>query len=231
VKRQTLGVEETSEKLRRAIADKENPMKLAQTRLEGRMARPSIELCRDGVVVGGRHAVNRSGLDRVLDRQEFDRSSPNQGTGSVDCLDEVLNRREVNQSSSDRNRSSLDRCRDGVLNRQMDRSSWNQDTGSVDCLDQVLDRQEMNQSRSDWNRSGVARCRDGVQYRLVEEVTIIGESVDKLREALAQAEAAAKALRRQQLEIEEDLAVKANSLYVDETECAGIRRSINIQTY
>ena len=179
MKRQTLEVEETIEKLRRAIADKENPMKLAQTRLEGRMARPSIELCRDGVVVGGRHAVNRSGLDRVLDRQEFDRSSPNQGTGSVDCLD------------------------------------------------QVLDRQEMNHSRSDC----VARCRDGVQYRLVEEVTIIGESVDKLREALAQAEAAAKALRRQQLEIEEDLAVKANSLYVDETECAGIRRSINIQTY
>ena len=125
MKRQTLEVEETIEKLRRAIADKENPMKLAQTRLEGRMARPSIELCRDGVVVGGRHAVNRSGLDRVLDRQEFDRSSPNQGTGSVDCLDEVLNRQEVNQSSSDRNRSSLDRCRDGVLNRHMDRSSLN----------------------------------------------------------------------------------------------------------
>jgi len=34
-----------------------------------------------------------------------------------------------------------------------------------------------------------------------------------------------------QLEIEEDLAIKANTLYVDETECAGIRRSINIQTY
>jgi len=118
VKRQTLEVEETIEKLRRAIADKQNPMKLAQTRLEGRSERPNVEL-----------------------------------------------------------------------------------------------------------------CRDGVQYRLVEEVTIIGQSVEKLRESLAAAEDAAKALRRQQLEIEGDLAVKANTLYVDETECAGIRRSINIQTW
>jgi len=118
VKRQTLEVEQTIEKLQRAIADKENPMKLAQTRLEGRAARPNVEL-----------------------------------------------------------------------------------------------------------------CRDGVQYRLVEEVTIIGQSVDKLRQSLDVALDAAKALRRQQLEIEEDLAVKANTLYVDETECAGVRRSINIQTY
>jgi len=111
-------IEETIEKLQRAIADKENPMKLAQTRLEGRSIRPNVEL-----------------------------------------------------------------------------------------------------------------CRDGVQYRLVEEVTIIEDSVDKLRQALVDAEEAAKALRRQQLEIESDLAVKANTLYIDETECAGLRRSINIQTY
>ena len=113
-----MGIEETIERLQRAIADKENPMKLAQTRLVSRTERPNVEL-----------------------------------------------------------------------------------------------------------------CRDGVQYRLVEEVTIIGQSVDKLRQSLAEAEEAAKALRRQQLEIEDDLAVKGNTLYIDETECAGIRRSINIQTY
>ena len=129
VKRQTMEVEETIEKLKMAIAGKDNPMKVAQTRLETRSQRPNVEL-----------------------------------------------------------------------------------------------------------------CRDGVQYRLVEEVsiigqsvdkptTVIGQSVDKLRQSLAEAEEAAKALRRQQLEIEDDLAVKANTLYVDETESAGIRRSINIQTY
>ena len=60
---------------------------------------------------------------------------------------------------------------------------------------------------------------------------VAGESVEKLRKSLLDAEAAAKALRRQQLEIEDDLAVKANSLYIDESECAGVRRSICIQTY
>jgi tektin-1 len=118
VKRQMMEVEDTAERLRRAIAEKEAPMKLAQTRLESRGARPNVEL-----------------------------------------------------------------------------------------------------------------CRDAVQYRLVEEVSIIGESVDKLRQMLASAEDSLKALRRRQLEIEDDLAIKANTLYIDETECAGIRRSINIQYY
>jgi len=48
-------------------------------------------------------------------------------------------------------------------------------------------------------RPNVELCRDGVQYRLIEEVTVIGESVDKLRQSLASAVDAAKALRRQQV--------------------------------
>jgi len=118
VKSQMMEVEDTAERLRRAIAEKENPMKLAQTRLETRAGRPNVE-----------------------------------------------------------------------------------------------------------------QCRDAVQYRLVEEVSIIGQSVEKLVAALAAAEDSLKALRRRQLEIEDDLAIKANTLYIDETECAGLRRSINIQYY
>jgi len=48
-------------------------------------------------------------------------------------------------------------------------------------------------------RPNVELCRDGVQYRLIEEVTVISESVDKLRQSLASAIDAAKALRRQQV--------------------------------
>lgn len=80
-------------------------------------------------------------------------------------------------------------------------------------------------------RPNVELCRDGVQYRLVEEVTIIGESLSKLQETLAVAQASLKGLVRKQVEIEDDLAIKANTLFVDETECMGMRRSINIQTY
>ena len=35
--------------LKKAIKDKENPMKVAQTRLHNREFRPNIELCRDPV--------------------------------------------------------------------------------------------------------------------------------------------------------------------------------------
>jgi len=35
--------------LRRAIADKSAPMRVAQTRLEARTHRPDVELCRDPV--------------------------------------------------------------------------------------------------------------------------------------------------------------------------------------
>jgi tektin-3 len=40
-------VEKNIELLRKAIHDKVNPLKVAQTRLEARIHRPEIELCRD----------------------------------------------------------------------------------------------------------------------------------------------------------------------------------------
>src|SRR6218665_2221520 len=80
-------------------------------------------------------------------------------------------------------------------------------------------------------RPNVELCRDGVQYRLVEEVTIIGQSLSKLQEALAAAQASLKGLVRQQVEIEDDLAIKENTFYIDETECRGMRRSISFQPY
>ena len=42
-------MEDNIDKLQKAIADKEQPMKLAQTRLEYRSERPNVELCRDTV--------------------------------------------------------------------------------------------------------------------------------------------------------------------------------------
>lgn len=42
-------MEKNIENLKKAIRDKENPMKVAQTRLENRTYRPGVELCRDPV--------------------------------------------------------------------------------------------------------------------------------------------------------------------------------------
>lgn len=74
-------------------------------------------------------------------------------------------------------------------------------------------------------------CRDPVQYRLVEEVSIINSSVSQLQARLAQSRDSLKALVRRKLDLEDDIDVKANSLFIDETECMGMRKSINIQCF
>lgn len=84
-------------------------------------------------------------------------------------------------------------------------------------------------NRSD--RPNVELCRDPVQYRLVEEVATIEGSVANLQARLGQSEHSLKGLIRKQLDLEEDIDVKANSLFIDETECMGMRKSINIQAY
>ena len=40
-----------------------------------------------------------------------------------------------------------------------------------------------------------------------------------------------QALIRRQLELEEEIDIKANTLFIDETECQGMRKSISIQAY
>jgi len=80
-------------------------------------------------------------------------------------------------------------------------------------------------------RPNVELCRDHVQYRLVEEVTIIGQSLSKLQQTLAAVEASIKGLLSRQIELEEDIEVKANTLYIDETLCMALRASINIQPF
>lgn len=42
-------METNIDSLRKAIRDKENPMKVSQTRLNNRTFRPGVELCRDPV--------------------------------------------------------------------------------------------------------------------------------------------------------------------------------------
>jgi len=81
------------------------------------------------------------------------------------------------------------------------------------------------------NRPNVELCRDPVAFRLVEEVGEIQGSVSALSERLAQSEASLKGLIRRQLQLEEDIGIKSNTLFIDETECMGMRKSINIQIY
>ena len=76
-------------------------------------------------------------------------------------------------------------------------------------------------------RPNVELCRDRVQYRLIEEVVEISTNIERLKEQLANAEASLKGLIRKQLSLEEDIEVKANSLFIDRDQCMELRKQIN----
>ncbi|XP_074642024.1 tektin-1-like [Tubulanus polymorphus] len=80
-------------------------------------------------------------------------------------------------------------------------------------------------------RPNVELCRDSAQYRLKEEANEIQENIDRLKEQLAAARSSLKGLVRRQLDLEEDIEVKSNTLHIDEVECMGMRKSINIQAF
>lgn len=63
-------MEKNIENLKKAIRDKENPMKVSQTRLENRTFRPGVELCRDPVqykLVGEVNEIHSS-IDALTDQ-------------------------------------------------------------------------------------------------------------------------------------------------------------------
>ncbi|XP_076453416.1 tektin-1-like [Babylonia areolata] len=80
-------------------------------------------------------------------------------------------------------------------------------------------------------RPNVELCRDAVQYRLIEEVGELECTLAQLRSRLADTQDSLKGLTRNQLDLEDDIQVKANTLFIDEVECMGMRKSINIQQF
>ena len=69
--------------------------------------------------------------------------------------------------------------------------------------------------------------RDPAQYELVDEVGTISLSVEKLRERLEESEGALKGLTRNQLTLEEDIGVKAQTLSIDRDQCMVLRKQLS----
>lgn len=80
-------------------------------------------------------------------------------------------------------------------------------------------------------RPNVELCRDPVQYRLIEEVGELENSLAQLQQRLGDTQSSLKGLIRNQLALEEDIDVKMNTLFIDEIQCMGMRKSINIQQF
>ncbi len=69
--------------------------------------------------------------------------------------------------------------------------------------------------------------RDPVQYGLIGELGEINKSVQGLEERLAVSRASLKGLIRNQLTLEEDIAVKTKSLFVEEEQCMALRNQLS----
>ena len=73
--------------------------------------------------------------------------------------------------------------------------------------------------------------RDPVQYRLVDEVGEIEHSAQQLLERLAESEATLKRLNRNELVLEEDIAIKTNSLQIDRDQCMATRKAMDTSSF
>ncbi|NXN13886.1 TEKT3 protein, partial [Indicator maculatus] len=83
------------------------------------------------------------------------------------------------------------------------------------------------QSRLDerTRRPQVELCRDPAQIRLVNEVLEIDETIQTLQQRLRDAEDTLQMLVHSKSVLEQDLAIKANSLFIDQEKCMGMRKS------
>nr|XP_057936441.1 tektin-1 [Doryrhamphus excisus] len=68
-------------------------------------------------------------------------------------------------------------------------------------------------------RSDKERCHDPAQSQLLAEVVQLTNQISKLRETVVESEEQQRALVRCQLELQQNIEVKANLLYVDEVIC------------
>ncbi|XP_075999719.1 tektin-1 [Genypterus blacodes] len=80
-------------------------------------------------------------------------------------------------------------------------------------------------------RPGKEQCHDPAQAMLLAEVQEHTSQINKMRTAVAQSEEKLRILVSCQVELKENIKIKANSLYIDEVVCTNIRRPVIIQNF
>ena len=80
-------------------------------------------------------------------------------------------------------------------------------------------------------RPGLELTRDLVEIQLVKEVYDLREVVANLQETMFDAEASLRYLLKTQMQIEEDINVKTNTLKIDEVDCMTLRQSMDYHAY
>lgn len=82
------------------------------------------------------------------------------------------------------------------------------------------------------NRPHVELVRDPAQYKLVQEVQEIEDSLRRLQDRLNESHRKLKELDRNKLVLVKDIETKTNTVLIDEAECLdGIRKSLKINQF
>ncbi|XP_024946354.1 tektin-1 [Cephus cinctus] len=80
-------------------------------------------------------------------------------------------------------------------------------------------------------RPGLELTRDLVETYLVKEVYDLRQVVSDLQQTLCEAQASLRYLLKTQIQLEEDINVKTNTLKIDEVECMTLRQSMDYHAY
>uniref|UniRef100_A0A3Q3KPS9 Tektin n=1 Tax=Monopterus albus TaxID=43700 RepID=A0A3Q3KPS9_MONAL len=80
-------------------------------------------------------------------------------------------------------------------------------------------------------RPAKEQCHDPAQSQLLSEVQQLTAQISRLRKAVAHSEEEQRAIVRCQLELQENIEIKANSLYIDEVVCTQHREPIIINNF
>lgn len=76
------------------------------------------------------------------------------------------------------------------------------------------------------HRPSKEQVRDPVQYGLMGEVVEITDSIQNLETKVSDSKAAVKGLVRNQVTLEEDIAVKTRSLFIEQDQCMALRNQL-----
>ncbi|KYN28924.1 Tektin-1 [Trachymyrmex cornetzi] len=80
-------------------------------------------------------------------------------------------------------------------------------------------------------RPGIEHTQDLVEVNLVKEIHELRNVVANLQRMLCEAEASLRHLLKTQIQLEEDINVKTNTLKIDEVECVTLRQSMDYRAY
>ena len=80
-------------------------------------------------------------------------------------------------------------------------------------------------------RPNIEHVVDDVEAQLHHEAANLIETINKLEQALAKNKSCHASLMKTRLELEAQIDVKANSIFIDEVKCMSIRQGMNMQAY